>query len=296
MTNPFLFGHITVSRYNIGVLWTIPIEWYVITSISLIHAHKIRAGSMITFVTVLGIARTKTWVKLSVLFLLYYRSHQLVHWEWAAFFSGIFLAELSFIWARPLDQPNLSTIRCDEEKETSKGREKSCRTLAYNSFFVFLFVLGIFLGAQPKDSWHKTPGYRWMFEHLPPSYANHTSARATFWPSIGAIFLILSLEMAPFLQSIFTTSFAQYLGEISFSLYMIHCQVQFTLGGWLVPRCMELTGGWENGQSGFLGGIALSLLVLTPITFWVADVFSRLVDERCVRLARWVSTRCFVKL
>lgn len=247
---------------------------------------------MITFVTVLGISRTKTWVKLVVLFMLYYRSHQLVKWEWACFFAGIFLAELSFIWARPLDAPVPTT----EEKELPLTPFRKYASKAYNSFFVFLFLVGIYLGSQPRHGWSDTPGYKWMYQNLPPQYAKEPAHRGTFWPSIGGIFLIFALEMAPFLQSIFTTPFAQYLGEISFSLYMIHIQILYTLGEWLMPKCMNVTGGWSNGMLGFSTGIGLGLLVLFPVTFWVADVFTRLVDEKCVKLARWVSDRAFVKI
>lgn len=253
---------------------------------------------MLTFVTVLGISQTRTWVKFSVLFVLYYQSHQNAKWEWACFFSGIFLAEISFIWARPLEPPIPSSRRPeDAEKELSNCQTpaRSYHSLAYNSFFLFVFIFAIHVGAQPKDGWKETPGYQWLFAHLPGSYANNPPHRATFWPSVAAIFLILALEMAPFLQRIFTTRLAQYLGEISFSLYMTHLQIQFTLGEWLVPKCMDITGGWANGQTGFLGGIALSLLILAPLTFWVADVFSRVVDEKCVKLARWISTKAFVK-
>lgn len=107
--------------------------------------------------------------------------------------------------------------------------------------------------------------------------------------------LIFALENAPFLQSIFTTSFAQYLGDISFSLYMLHGQVLFTLGQWIIPYAMNVTGGWENGGFGFGGGLVLAGVVLLPFTFWVSDLFWRGVDVRSVGLAKWVGEVCFVK-
>jgi hypothetical protein len=58
---------------------------------------------------------------------------------------------------------------------------------------------------------------------------------------------------------------------------------------------MNFTGGWANGQTGFIGGMALVVAVTGPVTFLVSDLFSRAVDERCVRFARWVSGKCFVK-
>ena len=252
---------------------------------------------MITFATVLGISRTKTWVKFCVLALLYYHSHQVVKWEWACFFSGIFLAELSFIWARPIETiPSQQQPNRNPEKPIPLTPYKRYKATLSKSFFVFLFLAGIYLGTQPRKYMKDTPGYKWLYNHIPKQYINAPEHTATFWPSIGGIFLIFALEMAPFLQSFFTTRFAQYLGEISFSLYMVHLQIEYTLGEWLVPKCMNLTGGWANGQFGFVSGMVLALMVCGPVTFWVADVFTRLVDEKCVKFARWVSDKAFVKI
>ena len=76
---------------------------------------------------------------------------------------------------------------------------------------------------------------------------------------------------------------------------MLHTLVLFSLGQSFVPKCLAVTGGWRNGQWGFIGGMLLAGTVLIPVTFWAADVFSRVVDERCVRFARWLSEKCFVK-
>ena len=118
---------------------------------------------------------------------------------------------------------------------------------------------------------------------------------ARLW-TVRRHFVTNILEHTSYLQGIFTSSFGQYLGDISFALYMIHEQIEFTMGNWLVPKCMNLTRGWENGQLGFIAGMELELCVLILVSFWVSDVFSRGMDEKCVKFARWVSERCFVKL
>jgi peptidoglycan/LPS O-acetylase OafA/YrhL len=127
---------------------------------------------------------------------------------------------------------------------------------------------------------------------IPSQYANSAEF---FWPAISSVIAVFALEHTPWLHHIFTTPFAQYLGDISFSLYMLHTMVMCTLGTWLGPRAMNLTGGWSNGQVGYVGGMVLVLAITGPVTFWVSDVFSRGVDERCVRFARWVSVKCFAQ-
>lgn len=76
---------------------------------------------------------------------------------------------------------------------------------------------------------------------------------------------------------------------------MLHGQVLFTLGQWIVPKAMNCTGGWENGGLGFGGGLVLAGVLLLPFTFWVADLFWRGVDVRSVSFAKWVGEKCFVR-
>jgi len=246
---------------------------------------------MLVFAVVLGISRSKTWVKLGVLLLLIFRTHQTARWVPATFITGIFLAEVSFLYSRPIE-PSATALDFNEKVvETTKTKR-----YLYKMFFIFLFITGLYIGSHPTSGWADSPGYRWLYKSLPKSYANRPDERTSFWPSIGGFLVVFSLEMAPFLQRMFTTSFAQYLGDVSFSLYMIHRMLQYTMGNWLVPKCMNLTGGWSNGQTGFVGGMMLALMVLVPITFWISDVFSRCIDEKCVRFARWVGTKCTIKM
>lgn len=69
-----------------------------------------------------------------------------------------------------------------------------------------------------------------------------------------------------------------------------------TLGQWLVPRCMDVTGGWENGQLGFNAGMLLAIIVCGPVTLWVSDVYTVQVDEKSVRFARWVNSWAIIPL
>lgn len=275
LCDPFRYGVVTASRYNINVLWTIPLEWM---------------GSMLVFTTVLGIARTKTWVKFTVLSGLIYWCHSTTRWEPATFLSGILLAELSFVRAYYIDssEPTELTEKWEPTKKLSRYLG-----LASRIFWTAVFMFGIYAGSHPQEGAWSTTGYQMLGYWIPNQYGGN---REIFWLAIGGVLIVLALDNAPYLQRIFTTRFAQYLGDISFSLYMLHVQVMLTLGQWLVPKCMNLTGGWANGQLGFVIGMALALMVLVPFTFWVSDVFSRLVDQNCVKFARWMSSKCFINL
>jgi hypothetical protein len=163
LCDPFLYGRPALSRYNVGILWTIPVEWM---------------GSMLVFAVVLGISRTRTWVKLGVLLILIYRTHQTARWAPACFLSGILLAEVSFIYSRPIEP---STTSLDfNEKAVETTRTKRYLSRAYKIFFVLLFITGLYIGSHPQHGWQETPGYRWLFKNLPQSYAKKNDERGSF--------------------------------------------------------------------------------------------------------------------
>lgn len=244
---------------------------------------------MLVFATVLGISRTHTWVNLAVLSWLIYHCHSTARWEPATFLSGVLIAELSLIRASRL---KISEPEAFDEKLPPRQGLSQYFGIASQIFWTFLFLFGVHMGSHPQDGAASTPGYRTLMFWIPTQYAGN---REIFWLAIGACLVVLALGNAPYLQRIFTTRIAQYLGEISFSLYVLHAQILFTMGPWLVPKCMNLTGGWANGQLGYTAAMLLALMALFPVTFWVSDLFSRFVDEKSVRFARWLSFKCFVK-
>jgi peptidoglycan/LPS O-acetylase OafA/YrhL len=249
-------------------------------------------GSMLVFVTVLGIARTRTWVKVSVLVGLILWCHRAARWEPATFLSGTLLAEMSFIKAAYMETRETRSSPFFGEKESRSEGLSAFLYLAPRLFWSFLFIFGLYIGSHPQIGAATTPGYRTLISIIPFPYFSNGIYIGVFYLAIGAVMIMFALENAPFLQRIFTTSIAQYLGDISFSLYMLHGLVEFTLGQRLIPKFMETTGGWDNGQLGFGGAMVLAGLILAPITLWISDVFSRNVDEKCVHFARWVSEKC----
>ena len=82
------------------------------------------------------------------------------------------------------------------------------------------------------------------------------------------------------------TKFALWLGDISFSLYIVHWTLVFTLGQSVTVMFINATGDFDMG---FL----LGAVVLYGVVFWVADVYTRVGDNRCVEYTRWIQENCF---
>jgi peptidoglycan/LPS O-acetylase OafA/YrhL len=92
-----------------------------------------------------------------------------------------------------------------------------------------------------------TPGYSYLATLVPMRYQS-TELLNRLYTSLSAPLLLYCLESVPVLQHPFLTPFVQYLGRISFSLYIVHVPIMFTFGWWVTGRARRLCGshGWEE--------------------------------------------------
>lgn len=114
----------------------------------------------------------------------------------------------------------------------------------------------------------------------------------------------------PFLQRLFTNRISQYLGALSYSLYIVHEPVNHVVGSrWAVPGYdlweaydetfssgQVVTPNYEASKAAALSAFrqqfwrwyAISFLLNTVTLIWVSDLFMRAVDGPAVRFARWL--------
>lgn len=130
-----------------------------------------------------------------------------------------------------------------------------------------------------------SPGYKTLASLIPAQY-RAPFVEDHFWIFLAAFHLVFTIDSASFLQSIFTNKFAQYLGKISFALYIIHGSFLYTIGYNLSARTLDWTGRDPGSQ--YASGILLTAVVLYPLLFWAADIVARHVDAKSVRFARWL--------
>jgi hypothetical protein len=369
--------------YN-GHLWTIPVEFF---------------GSIVVFITVLGLSGARTKVRLGIVAGLAVWALQWGRWDIFLFLGGVFLAGINLISTSNDLSSELPFSSSGEEERSRSGMsisspapgillafEKLKPKLNIAFLFLSLYLLS-FTGDTPPlaptfslnpdtlitpisdlTSLPTTPdGFTDPEPYIPPP-PNHgfyyqslpnliPTSYTTLWNgpefyilSLDAILLIFSLSNSRTLQRSFNTEFAQYLGDVSYSLYIVHGMVVFSLGSHLQGRWTDAyppapvfypegeigssgseggTGGvrdvlgWGIQRSygegivfnrdvlGVIGGVEgmagegdtwrygkaffAATVLNAVVAFWVADLFWRGVDRRCVRLARgiegWVCRR-----
>lgn len=250
-SNPWTWDFDMEGFYN-PQLWSIALEY---------------RGSMVVFLCVLGLARTRTCVRMvtEAAIILHAFSHK--RWDVALFLSGMFIAEIDvFVHNSPA--------------RTALMQKKLTKALLFTTILV-----GIWLSGYPRDRAGESYGYAWLNDILPRS-----QYRRRFCLAISAIMIIAPLPYLPPIQNFFTTKPLRYLGKISFALYLVH-----GLGNRTVGKSILQWTGYLFGTVGYWTNvlrIMVSLLLYVPIIVWWSDIFYRAIDAPSAKFAKWVEDVC----
>jgi peptidoglycan/LPS O-acetylase OafA/YrhL len=99
------------------------------------------------------------------------------------------------------------------------------RDFSYSSFWVLLIPLGLYLGALRP--WHDLT----LFLQRSFEYSDVTAFQVQIaLNSIGGLLIVFSVVSSPLCHKVLTWKPFIYLGKISFSLYLVHLPILFSVG------------------------------------------------------------------
>lgn len=257
-------------------LWTLPIEF---------------VSSMVVFTFLTAFTRVRNRVRmLFALGLAVYLQWVFVYWGMFLFLGGMFLCDLHFEledrrwwWSAPRSELQhqgaspLGGLAPRAAKRSNTGYRVLGRAVGLVSF-----VLSLWLLSMPEDMEEaaQAPGYVTLASWVPPRFQE-----ALVIP-LGAVLTVLVVDQATFLQILFTNRFSQYMGKISFSLYMIHGPLLYSLGLVLGRWTVALVGGGESDTS-YVFGILLAFILWAPAAIYVSDLTTRFVDKTAIEFSKW---------
>ncbi|EXJ85470.1 hypothetical protein A1O1_05834 [Capronia coronata CBS 617.96] len=252
-------GSVELDRH----LWTIPVEF---------------RCSMALFLTQVMVARMSTRLRISTLTALMIWGVSWTRWELWPFWAGMVIAELDITrTSKAVDLPCPTTVTTPQRSG-----------LFAKAFYFTTFLLSLFLLSYPDATGHATPGYITLTRLIPVQFKE----MHRFWPTVGAILIIWSTCHLEFLRRrVFCWSVIQYLGKISFPLYVMHGPVIHTLGYSILPRTPEIETPEIMRQ--FELSFLKSSVVIVIVVIWTADIFLRVVDTPCVNLIRKLEKTLF---
>lgn len=263
-------------------LWTLPLEF---------------SSSLVVFMFLIAFTRLHNRVRmLAAAGISIYLQWYFVSWVVFLFMGGMFICDLHFEIEELFSGTNNDSGHDDvtilpmwarvRRGFSSRIVEKITRArvvgriLGLAAFIGALFLLStpeVWLGARD------TYGYATLTSWVPPRFGD------AFLVPVGAVLLVLVLDHAAFLQILFTNSFSQYMGKISFSLYLIHGPMLWSLGLKLGHFGLSLTGQENNEE--YALGILIAACLWWPVVIYLADLTSTHIDENCVRFSKWAYGR-----
>ena len=251
-------GFVTHPKYD-AVVWTIPLEFY---------------GSLVCYILLLMLTRMPSnGVRMGVTAIFMGSSMGMGSWNLFCFSAGMLIADF-----------NLS----QEESDINPSPRASRRGMIWTVVFATAFYVAGFPTLGVGEAQLKSmPGFEFLRALTPMSLNMEDHAR--FWWSISGVALLLSISQLPRLKSLFETNFCQYIGKISFALYLVHefCIILFGLS--LQAFLMRLAS-LEPHANTFLYWSVCSVwfILFTLPVFAVAAQVQRLVDVPSVAFARWL--------
>lgn len=249
-------------------LWTIPVEY---------------RCSMVLFLVLVGFSRLRTGPRLAGVAVMAWFCLYNDRWEPLLFLMGMGLAELDII--RDAHSPPQNTTPSPllpfEEAPTQK---RCCRP---STAWVFLSIPALYLLSEPDAGPEGVYGWEYLGSLIPEYF----SEKYRFWQMVGAVWFVFCAGRSPQWQRFFNTPVIQYLGRISFAMYLMHGPVTHTAGYMIQRWAWSITG--IEGDAFTLGFILASLFNI-PLVLWVADIFSRAVDAPTVKFTRWLENKCVI--
>lgn len=144
---------------------------------------------------------------------------------------------------------------------------------ASNIVGLALIAIGIFVASVPGDG----------MATIALAFASKVTLMQAKSPyvlntGIGAVIILLGICLSVSAKRLLASGPALWLGKISFSLYLIHFPILFSLGAWIFLHALVTLG--------YLSSVLLVFLVCIPVTVFLASLFEVYVDRRAISASR----------
>ncbi|KAK3322729.1 acyltransferase family-domain-containing protein [Apodospora peruviana] len=253
-------------------LWSIPLEF---------------KGSIVIYTSLLALARcsrnARLWCQVG---LIYYFLYIVDGWYCALFVAGMLLGDLDLLAAK------------DDLPAFLARLEPFSTVIYYHLLVISLYLGGVPVRTQDINDLATNNGWYYLSFFKPQAVYDYKWFYL-FW---AAVLLVASIPRISWLKRFFETGFCQYLGRISFSLYLVHGPILWTLGdrlyaavGWATEEQMKHIPGWVNklplskaGPFCLEVGFLLPNIILLPVTLYCAEMVTRAFDEPSVRFPQWL--------
>ncbi|KEY71319.1 hypothetical protein S7711_05911 [Stachybotrys chartarum IBT 7711] len=263
-----------------GQLWTMALEF---------------RGSCIVYLIILGLAFWRPRARRLALGALITYWFYFGLWDVVGFLAGLYLAELHILSESGSTRGESMLPSHLRNLFGAKGRSVNLTAVTTYTCLIFgtwLLCLG--------DDGHLTPGYQFLSMFETDRWEDDWGIIGKMWKTVGSALVVYAISKSELLQRPLNSKPVQYLGKISFSLYLVHQVVYHVFRNpvrnvlWYIAT-REPYSGEEAGNRTFPFAFAwiVGYFIVSAINLYTADVYTRYVDEKCMEIAKmfdkWVS-------
>jgi peptidoglycan/LPS O-acetylase OafA/YrhL len=273
-----------INRYDGGISWTIPLEYY---------------GSIVIFVVLLFVSRVRNMaVRLTLILAMVWQSFIKDDWIAGQFLLGMAFAD----WQ----------IGKEFAKKRQQGPTIARKQWLHSILAWMIFLFGFYMAGLPLfhlkkaenggvDDLFSRPFYNWISRPLAyyGLYQNRQTDR--YLQCLAGFALLVGVGETPILRRIMETRFVQYLGRISFGLYLCHIFLHALLKPldkyYVMIVGLDPTVPLPERKESLQLFIAYLLMLIPSMTvnFFVGGCFERFLDKPSVnagkRFEKWCLSR-----
>lgn len=272
-----------LNPYDGTISWTIPLEYY---------------GSITIYMALLLTSKiTSFGVRASLFALLIYMYAVKDEWYVVQFFLGAIYAEYHLASVEKAQAT-------DSNSNDYSSPRRRWRILLGKLSMISLLIFGVYLSGMPgkrllePDHRHSDaseleprPFFDWMSFWVPKHWYETRQMDRYFW-SFGANCIMVACGELPAIKALLDKRPFQWLGRISFGLYLCHMSTRGALrpldGIWLKLVGLDASNGVAGQKAGARYAVAyfIRMVFSTPINLFVAGLFERWIDRPSVSLGR----------
>jgi peptidoglycan/LPS O-acetylase OafA/YrhL len=218
--------------------------------------------------------------------------------EIATFFGGMFLADLdvrrsSIATSLPSHDDILSQQSSPRLLRSLSGRLGNTlhglgTIFQMQGVYLIMFILGMLFCSVSAFNIEKQPFIGSIVSAVPFMATGYGQPLRC----IGAMLLTYGAIHCKYIQPLFTSRVASYLGKLSYSLYLVHGVILRAVLYPLLPHIYHAVGcdgpaDWDGkcSSADFFMSYMMAVAVCVPLVLWASDVFWRKVEAPLARLS-----------
>ncbi|KAJ9632935.1 hypothetical protein H2204_007503 [Knufia peltigerae] len=281
-------------RYAIG-MWTIPFEY---------------RGSIIVFVVLLALGRTRPPLRFAVIASLVLYCVAQGQWDVFLFLSGPLCCDLHhYLENRTMPQSTSTSastsanssgvVGLSSEKPQNPRQRTNLIALTLKRVALISGLVAILAVVTMPEYPHMGDVRLYTtIKSFDPSSWDKLPSVGRFPVCVASVVLVFYTGQTRMLRRFLSTPFPQYLGENSFGIYLMHVTLINSIGRPLMrflSRIPSHVGLRPEGQVGSWLVFLLYAAIAIPTLFWISELVTRYVDKKSVQLARWLEQKCMMK-